>query len=433
MSGFTIPNTPDALDQNQAEPDSLDFQILGKQVNGVVSGMTVTPGTGQAVNVALGEVLIGGAYYPYTASSVSLTPYASSNFFDIIVARLTGSTITCHAIPGTTGTNPRFPTTVNHTTEVVLASVWRVNSSAPVSSAITDKRVFVRSNTNRVGATATTEVGNHADLWVQPTSWTPSATLESPLSVKVNNTWYKLARYDATGNFTAGTVNATTFVGNLTGNVNGTLDGYDTSVLENGSTIVVRDTDASIRASYFVASGSTSVFTTMLATSLTASTLTAQGVSNGYQFRALWGGSISIPDFSWQGKENYGMFLGQNLEAGVYQIGFTINGTLRYKINASGGVQTSSLRYKEDVREANFDIKELLNVELVTYKPKGAEGRVTGVIAEQLDEIESCRQFVSYDSAGQPDGVAYDRLAVAYIELLKDHESRLQALENGAN
>ena len=242
MSGFTIPNTPDATvsNQNQAEPDSLDFQILGKQVNGVVVGMTVTPGSVETVSVASGEVLINGSYYSYTTNTVSLTPYASSNFFDIIVARVSGSTVTCYAIPGNTGANPRFPSTgatgsstvISLATDVVLASVWRTGATAPSTNDIVDKRVFVRSSTSRVGPTATG--GNHADLWVQPTSWTPSANLESPVSVNVNGTWYKLARYS--NDFTAGTITATTFIGNLTGNITGNAGSVTNGVYNNGGT-----------------------------------------------------------------------------------------------------------------------------------------------------------------------------------------------------
>jgi hypothetical protein len=437
MSGFTIPNTPDALDQNQAEPDSLDFQVLGNQVNGVVSGMTVTPGSGQTVNVASGEVLINGSYYSYTGVAVNLTSYASSNFFDIIVARLSGSTITCYALPGTTGTNPRFPTTVNLATDVVLASVWRLNSSSPASSAITDKRVFVRSNTARVGATATG--GNHGDLWVQPTSWTPTTSLESPLSVNVNGTWYKLARYDTTGNFTAGTVNATTFVGNLTGNVNGTLDGYDTSVAENASTIVVRNTDASIRASHIIANSPsyTSVLSSVLATTLTASTITSQGNSFSYFYYALIGGSSGAPDYSWSGAETTGMYLGS--ESG--HIGFTRAGSLKLTVTNSGiyvnGTigSSSSVRFKENITPAVINPLDLLNIDLVTYTLKESPENPPsmGIIAEELEKIESCKQFIYYDEFGNPEAVMYDRLALAYIELLKDHETRLQALENGAN
>ena len=122
MSGFTIPNTPDATNQNQAEPDSLDFQILGKQVNGVVSGMTITPGSGQSVNVASGEVLINGSYYTYAGTTnFPLTSYSTSSFFDVVVMRLSGSSVSPVVLAGNSGTNPRFSSSVILATDVVLA------------------------------------------------------------------------------------------------------------------------------------------------------------------------------------------------------------------------------------------------------------------------------------------------------------------------
>ena len=122
MSGFTIPNTPDSFNQNQAEPDSLDFQILGNQRSGVISGCAVTTNaTAQKVTVASGEVLINGAYYPYAGGVVDLTAYSSLAFFDIIHARVSGSTVTCYAVaPATGSTNPRFPASGSGANQVNL-------------------------------------------------------------------------------------------------------------------------------------------------------------------------------------------------------------------------------------------------------------------------------------------------------------------------
>lgn len=225
MSGFTIPNTPDSLNQNQAEPDSLDFQILGNQKSGVVSGMLVAPGSAaQTVTVSSGEVLINGAYYPYAGGTVQLTAYTSPTFFDIIHARLSGSTVTCYAVrPNTGGTNPRFPSSgsganeVNlDSTDVVLAAVWRVDSGIPVAQAITDKRIFVRSSTVRtLTDTVSANRGSAGDTYVN-TAWTPNSTTASPFSVKVGSTWYNLSYWTANSNIsTTGTITANGgFVGN---------------------------------------------------------------------------------------------------------------------------------------------------------------------------------------------------------------------------
>jgi hypothetical protein len=225
MSGFTIPNTPDSFNQNQAEPDSLDFQILGNQRSGVVSGLVVAPGSAsQTVVVSAGEVLINGAYYPYAGGTVTLTAYTSPSFFDIVHARVSGSTVTCYAVrPSAGGTNPRFPSSgtgandVNiDSTDVVLAAVWRVDSGIPVAQAITDKRIFVRSSTARtLTDTVSANRGSAGDTYVN-TAWTPNSTTASPFSVKVGTTWYNLSYWTANSNIsTTGTITANGgFVGN---------------------------------------------------------------------------------------------------------------------------------------------------------------------------------------------------------------------------
>lgn len=223
MPGFTIPNTPDAANQNQAEPDSLDFQIIGNQRNGIVNGMAVTPGSAVTVAVASGEVLINGIHYTFGGnSSLTLTTYASTNFFDIVYARVSGGTITCYVAPGVGGIgNPRYPATgqINFDTDVVLAAIWRTGATTPTTGEITDKRVFVRSNASRINAdTVSSNRGSTGDTFVNG-AWSPSSNLVSPLSVKVGSTWYNLARYSE--NFSAGVITAN-LVGNVTGNVTGT-------------------------------------------------------------------------------------------------------------------------------------------------------------------------------------------------------------------
>lgn len=245
MPGFTIPNTPDPAiaNTNQAEPDSVDFQILGQQTNGVVSGCAVTPAVGSGppkVAVATGEVLINGVYRTLTANpSLNLTSYGSATFFEVVIARASGSGAVAEVLAGTaSNTNPQFPT-VDFSNSVVLAAIWRTGNSDLGASAVIDKRMFVRSNANRVVAgTTDNAIGASGDTWVN-SSWSPGTDLASPLSVKVGGTWYNVARttdsFTVSGTITAGgfstagtatvgsvtispagTVTATTFSGNAT-------------------------------------------------------------------------------------------------------------------------------------------------------------------------------------------------------------------------
>jgi hypothetical protein len=45
-----------------------------------------------------------------------------------------------------------------------------------------------------------------------------------------------------------------------------------------------------------------------------------------------------------------------------------------------------------------------------------------------LDALPSLRQFVNYDSEGRPDSIAYDRLVVALLELMKNQQGQISDL-----
>jgi hypothetical protein len=118
------------------------------------------------------------------------------------------------------------------------------------------------------------------------------------------------------------------------------------------------------------------------------------------------------------------------------QVSVYNNGAIRALFTNSGltvygsVTESSSLRYKDNVQDLNFNAKDLLKVRLVTFRlTNSVHSQYTGLIAEELDKLEGGKPFVTYDEAGRPDGINYAQLAVAYIELLKDHEARLSALE----
>lgn len=122
---------------------------------------------------------------------------------------------------------------------------------------------------------------------------------------------------------------------------------------------------------------------------------------------------------------------------------FTTGSSANVFINATSGVMarsTSSLRYKSDVLTQEIDSYSVLNLIPKSYVDKrefennnnsaiGLE-RHLGLIAEEVAEIPSLSNFlVSYDELGRPDAVSYERIAVAFLPLLKDINQRLTALE----
>ena len=104
---------------------------------------------------------------------------------------------------------------------------------------------------------------------------------------------------------------------------------------------------------------------------------------------------------------------------------------------------TSSERYKVEILSETIPLDSVMTLAPKTWIDKAefeanensSNGlkRILGVIAEDVAQIPVLKDLlVNYNEQGQPDSVNYDRVAVALIPLLKDHETRLAKLE-GAN
>jgi len=101
-------------------------------------------------------------------------------------------------------------------------------------------------------------------------------------------------------------------------------------------------------------------------------------------------------------------------------------------------VQTSSLRYKENINEIDkygyLDIINLLKP--VTYNYIGDTGyngnprTLSGLIAEDLHEIPQLRTVVNYNEENQPDGIAYDRLNASLILAIQEMSEKIDTLSN---
>lgn len=107
-------------------------------------------------------------------------------------------------------------------------------------------------------------------------------------------------------------------------------------------------------------------------------------------------------------------------------------------IGTNGIIQrsTSSRRYKQDIEDISINPKEVINLRPRTWRDKievnknsDSDRWYVGFIAEEVDEL-GLGVFVDYDEEGQPDSIAYDRLSVALIELIKHQDKRLTDLEN---
>lgn len=219
---FIIPNATDTTSGNkyavldQAEPDSLDFEILGNDTTGVITGCAVTPvasGGNTAVSVAGGVVVLNGVVYTVaenTYLTISATPTTSTaGRFDLIVARLSGSTMSFVGLYGTESTtNPTMPKSstrlvstaglpelsyFNPATDVAVASVYRQEGVATLlSSHIVDKRRHIQTPIAYRGtAVPSASQGSTGDLYLRTSSL---ANGESGVYVKRDaTTWQQLA------------------------------------------------------------------------------------------------------------------------------------------------------------------------------------------------------------------------------------------------
>jgi len=218
---YIIPNATDTTSGNkyvaldQAEPDSIDFEVLGNAASGVMQGLVVTQTTtpGGNVSVSGGTAVLNGLVYTVdenTNFSMTGAPNSGLARFDLIVARLANPSdtkLTLVSLGGTaSATNPTLPRSLirlasppgdpspyfNATTDVVVASVYRLQNNPILNSSIVDKRrligvpVVYRRTTEPTAAT-----GAVGDLYLRTGALNYG---ESGLYVKRDSsTWQELA------------------------------------------------------------------------------------------------------------------------------------------------------------------------------------------------------------------------------------------------
>jgi len=120
----------------------------------------------------------------------------------------------------------------------------------------------------------------------------------------------------------------------------------------------------------------------------------------------------------------------------------TGTGSANAVINSSSGYlfrSTSSQRYKVEIEPQEIPVTSILALQPKSYVDKGdAERKGTtdglprylGLIAEDVVQIPVLGELLAnLDKENRPDSVNYDRIAIALIPLLKDHEARLNKLE----
>lgn len=138
--GFLVKNAPDVGGNlDIAEPDAGDFNLLGNNRFGVISGCDVTvSGASWNVTVAPGIVVVNGMLAS-TGGVVTLPLSSQDARFDLIAITSAGAV---SSIQGTPSPNPVFPDLPPDMT-VIAAIMIRPGQTPPLQSDVTDKRIML--------------------------------------------------------------------------------------------------------------------------------------------------------------------------------------------------------------------------------------------------------------------------------------------------
>lgn len=132
--GFLIPNAGVVANPKMAEPDQIDFNILGNDRWGVIEGCLVTV-SGTTASTLGGTAVVNGVITTVKNGSASLAVGAAQDRFDLIVTDESG---TLKVLPGITSTDPLFADP--EPTFTVLAAVFAPAGSSSFVDNVIDKR-----------------------------------------------------------------------------------------------------------------------------------------------------------------------------------------------------------------------------------------------------------------------------------------------------
>ena len=156
------------------------------------------------------------------------------------------------------------------------------------------------------------------------------------------------------------------------------------------------------------------------------------GAGAGY-YSDTGNNNVYIANQGFLGDESNTLRIGQaqiaTFIAGIYGVNV---GGVPVQINSNGqlGAQTSSLRFKEQVRDMGDSTSALMKLRPVTflYKPEYSNGDRTlqyGLIAEEVAKVYP--ELVAYDKDGQPYSVRYQYIATMLLNEVQKQYRRAEA------
>jgi len=118
---------------------------------------------------------------------------------------------------------------------------------------------------------------------------------------------------------------------------------------------------------------------------------------------------------------------------GIKFSGLTTSTGTALVVDANGKLykQSSSIRYKQNIRKLETDVKKILELEPVRFQWKTTGQEDIGLIAEEVEK--HANDLVLYDSDNKPEGVKYDRVALYLLGVVKEQQKQIQDLQSAVH
>ncbi len=112
----------------------------------------------------------------------------------------------------------------------------------------------------------------------------------------------------------------------------------------------------------------------------------------------------------------------------IPSLGTPPGGSVDLVVDANGAVykQSSSLRYKENVKPLAEDFAKIMALRPISFTAKGSEVEQIGYAAEDV-AAAGLDRLVTHDGEGRPEAVSYKHLGIYAIELLRKQAETIEA------
>lgn len=87
---------------------------------------------------------------------------------------------------------------------------------------------------------------------------------------------------------------------------------------------------------------------------------------------------------------------------------------------------TSSKRYKENIKDLGAEFPKLLELKPIRFQWKESKQEDIGLIAEDVDAV--IKDLVVYDKEGNPDAVKYDKISLYLLGLMKEQQGQISRM-----